>query len=103
MEKLSQFIVKYRKVILIISILLLIPSVFGYLNTKVNYDILSYLPKDSESMKAQDILNDDFNLSSVDMLVVNNMKDKDVLKLKKEIQGIQGVDKVIWRDRKSVV
>ncbi len=76
MEKLSQFIVKYRKVILIISILLLIPSVFGYLNTKVNYDILSYLPKDSESMKAQDILNDDFNLSSVDMLVVNNMKDK---------------------------
>lgn len=56
---------------------------FGYLNTKVNYDILSYLPKDSESMKAQDILNDDFNLSSVDMLVVNNMKDKDVLKLKK--------------------
>ncbi|WP_304581186.1 MMPL family transporter, partial [Dubosiella newyorkensis] len=98
MEKLSQFIVKYRKVILIISILLLIPSVFGYLNTKVNYDILSYLPKDSESMKAQDILNDDFNLSSVDMLVVNNMKDKDVLKLKKEIQGIQGVDKVIWRD-----
>ena len=73
MEKLSQFIVKYRKVILIISILLLIPSVFGYLNTKVNYDILSYLPKDSESMKAQDILNDDFNLSSVDMLVVNNM------------------------------
>lgn len=60
---------------------------FGYLNTKVNYDILSYLPKDSESMKAQDILNDDFNLSSVDMLVVNNMKDKDVLKLKKRSKG----------------
>ncbi|WP_290155275.1 RND family transporter [uncultured Dubosiella sp.] len=78
--------------------MLLIPSVFGYLNTKVNYDILSYLPADSESMQAQDILNDDFNLSSVDMLVVNGMKDKDVLKLKKEIQDIKGVDKVIWRD-----
>lgn len=98
MEKLSKFIVRYRKIILILSIVLLIPSVFGYLNTKVNYDILSYLPADSESMQAQDILNDDFNLSSVDMLVVNGMKDKDVLKLKKEIQDIKGVDKVIWRD-----
>ena len=98
MEKLSKFIVRYRKIILILSIVLLIPSVFGYLNTKVNYDILSYLPADPESMQAQDILNDDFNLSSVDMLVVNGMKDKDVLKLKKEIQDIKGVDKVIWRD-----
>ena len=98
MEKLSKFIVRYRKIILILSIVLLIPSVFGYLNTKVNYDILSYLPADSESMQAQDILNDDFNLSSVDMLVVNGMKDKDVLKLKQEIQDFKGVDKVIWRD-----
>ncbi|EOS60997.1 hypothetical protein C815_00723 [Firmicutes bacterium M10-2] len=98
MEKLSKFIVKYRKIILIISIILLIPSVFGYLNTKVNYDILSYLPADSESMQGQDILDKDFNLSSVDMLVVNGMKDKDVLKLKEQIQNIKGVDKVVWRD-----
>lgn len=82
MEHLSKFIVKYRKIILIVSIVLLIPSVFGYLNTKVNYDILSYLPADSESMQGQDILDKDFNLASVDMLVVNGMKDKDVVKLK---------------------
>lgn len=98
MEKLSKFIVKYRKIILIISIILLVPSVFGYLHTKVNYDILSYLPADSESMQGQDILDKDFNLSSVDMLVVNGMKDKDVLKLKEQIQNIEGVDKVVWRD-----
>ncbi len=98
MEHLSKFIVKYRKIILIVSIVLLIPSVFGYLNTKVNYDILSYLPADSESMQGQDILDKDFNLASVDMLVVNGMKDKDVVKLKNQIQDIKGVDKVVWRD-----
>lgn len=56
MEKLSQFIVKHRNAILLVAVLLLIPSIFGYLNTRVNYDLLSYLPKDTESMKAQDVL-----------------------------------------------
>ncbi len=98
MEQLSRFIVKHRNAILLVAVLLLIPSIFGYLNTRVNYDLLSYLPKDTESMKAQDVLGDDFNLSSVDMLVVNGMPEKDVAKLKTQIEGIDGVDKVIWRD-----
>ena len=55
MEKLSKWIVKFRNVILVVAILLLIPSVYGYLKTDINYDLLSYLPASSESMKAQDI------------------------------------------------
>ncbi len=98
MERLSDFIVKFRKQILIVAILLLIPSFFGYIFTRVNYDLLSYLPEDVSSMQAQTILGDDFNLASVDFLVVNGMKDKDVVTLKQEIQKIDGVEKVYWRD-----
>ncbi|MBB5182046.1 efflux RND transporter permease subunit [Catenisphaera adipataccumulans] len=98
MEKISDFIVRFRNQILVLAILLLIPSYFGYVNTKVNYDLLSYLPQSSESMKAQKILGDDFNLASVDFLVVNGMKDKDVAKLEEKIQKIDGVDEVYWRD-----
>ncbi len=98
MEKISNFIVKYRNKILILAILLLIPSFFGFIGTGINYDLLSYLPESAESMKAQEILGDDFNLSSVDFLVVNNMKDKDVANLKKEVKKIDGVEKVYWRD-----
>lgn len=97
MKKLSNFIVKKRNLILVISILLLIPSVIGYARTKVNYDILSYLPEDAESMIAQKALGDDFNLASTGMLVVENMPDKNVAILKNEIEKIDGVEKVLWR------
>lgn len=98
MHKLSNFIVKYRNLILVIAIALLIPSGIGYLNTKVNYDLLSYLPQDCESMKGQNILGEDFNLASVDFLVVQGMKDKDCVELKHKIEKIDGVEKVLWRD-----
>lgn len=98
MEKLSRFIVKQRNRILILAIILVIPSILGFIDTGVNYDILSYLPSEVESMRAQSLLGDEFNLASVDMLVVNGMKDKDVVKLKKEIQQVDGVAKVYWRD-----
>lgn len=98
MEKISNFIVKYRNKILIFAILLLIPSALGFIGTGINYDLLSYLPQEAESMKAQEILGDDFNLSSVDFLVVNGMKDKDVAELKQEVKKVDGVEKVYWRD-----
>lgn len=98
MEKISNFIVKYRNKILIFAILLLIPSTLGFIGTGINYDLLSYLPQEAESMKAQEILGDDFNLSSVDFLVVNGMKDKDVAELKQEVKKVDGVEKVYWRD-----
>ena len=79
----SKWIVKYRNLILAVAIILLIPSAIGYFNTNINYDLLSYLPSTSESMKTQKILGDDFNLSSVDFLVVNNKSDQEAAKLRK--------------------
>ena len=98
MKKLSDFIVKKRNLILLVAVLLLIPSVIGYTRTKVNYDLLSYLPQDAESMIGQKSLSDDFNLASTGMLVVENMPDKNVSELKKEIKAIDGVKDVLWRD-----
>lgn len=83
MKKLSDFIVKKRNLILLVAVLLLIPSVIGYARTKVNYDLLSYLPQDAESMIGQKSLSDDFNLASTGMLVVENMPDKNVSELKR--------------------
>ncbi|MCF0246672.1 MAG: MMPL family transporter [Ileibacterium sp.] len=97
MEKLSKIIVKYRNLILLAATLLLIPCVFGYLNTRVNYDILSYLPKQSESMQAQAVLNDDFNLASTAMVVMDDATDQQVQALKDQIAKIDGVDKTLWR------
>ncbi len=98
MDKMSKWIVKYRNMILAVAIVLLIPSAIGYFNTNINYDLLSYLPSTSESMKTQKILGDDFNLSSVDFLVVNNKSDQEAAKIKEEINKIDGVEKCIWRD-----
>ena len=67
-------VVKHRKLILLLSLLLLVPAVFGYVNTKVNYDILSYLPKDIETMVGQDILVDQFGTGAFSLMVVEDMK-----------------------------
>ena len=98
MEQLAHVIVKNRNKILIIATLLLIPSMIGFIRTKVNYDILTYLPKEAESMMAQQALSDDFNLASTGMLVVEHMPDKQVAKLKEEIMEIDGVKEVLWYD-----
>lgn len=97
-ETLAHFIVKNRNKILIIATLLLIPSVIGFIRTKVNYDILTYLPEEAESMKAQQALNEDFNLASTGMLVVEHMPDKQVAELKAEIKEIDGVKDALWYD-----
>ena len=91
-------IVKYRVTILVISILLLIPSAFGYINTKVNYDILYYLPGDIDTMVGQDILLEDFGKGAFSMFMVEGMQNKDVSELKKKIEQVDGVDSVIWYD-----
>lgn len=97
MEKISNFIVKYRKLILLIATILLIPSLWGYFNTRVNYDILTYLPSEKDSMKAQAYLNDDFNLAGTAMVVMDNAEDKDVLNMKEQIDQIDGVEHTLWR------
>lgn len=95
-NKFGNFICKYRKVILIISLILLIPSIIGMRATKINYDILTYLPKDIETIEGQEILAKDFNLGSFSILIVDDkMPTKDVLKMEEEIKKIDCVDKVI--------
>ena len=98
MYKFGKKIVQLRIPILILSFLLLIPSAFGYIKTKVNYDILSYLPKDIETMQGQDILVDEFGTGAFSMFVVDGMAPKDVEKVKADIEQIDHVKKVIWYD-----
>ena len=95
MDKFGKFICNNRVKILIITILLLIPSLIGMLSTKINYDILVYLPEDIETVKGQNILADDFNMGSFSITIIDNMSAKDVLNLEKEIKKISGVEKVV--------
>jgi len=98
MERFGKTVVKSRIPILILSILLLIPAAFGYLNTRVNYDVLTYLPDEIETMKGQEILLDEFGTGAISMVVVDGMDFKDVAALKERIEGVDHVKKVIWYD-----
>lgn len=98
MDKFSRGIVKSRFVIFIISLVLLIPSFFGYISTRVNYDVLSYLPKDIETMVGQDVLMDDFGTGAFTMIVTEGLPYKDVSKLKEKVEDVDHVKKVIWYD-----
>ena len=91
-------IVKLRIPILILSILLLIPSFIGFLKTKVNYDMLTYLPEDMDTVVGQNKLLDEFHKGAFTFIIVENMSEKDVSKLKKDIEAIDHVDTVIWYD-----
>lgn len=91
-------VVKFRIPILIISILLLIPAGLGYVNTRVNYDVLTYLPEDIETMQGQDILVKDFGTGAFSMFIVDGMGDKDVSALKAKIEKVDHVQKVLWYD-----
>ena len=83
MKKFGQKVVKYRVLIFVISLLLLIPSAFGFITTRINYDILSYLPQDMETMKGQDILLDEFGTGAFSLCVVEGMDEKDISAMRK--------------------
>lgn len=91
-------VVKFKVPIFICSLLLLIPSIFGYINTRVNYDILSYLPKDIETMVGQDILMDEFGTGAFSLFIADGMSMKDCSAVKKKIEKVEHVEKVIWYD-----
>ena len=91
-------VVKFRIPILIISILLLIPAGLGYVNTRVNYDVMTYLPEDIETMQGQDILVKDFGTGAFSMFIVDGMEDKEVSALKAKIENVEHVQKVLWYD-----
>ena len=95
MKKFGKVVVKLRIPILVLSFLLLIPSVLGYFNTRVNYDILYYLPSDIDTMQGQHILLDDFGKGAYAMVVVDGMNKSNVSKLVKKVEGVDHVASVI--------
>lgn len=98
MIKFAKKIVKFRVAILVMSLILLIPSAFGYINTRVNYDILAYLPDDIETMEGQDILVNEFGTGAFSLFMVEGMENKDVSSLIDKIRDVDHVEKVIWYD-----
>ena len=98
MLKLGEAITRKRKLILVIAVLLLIPSLMGMMATRINYDVLSYLPDDIETIKGQDILLEDFGKGGFSMVMVDGMENKDVATLKSEIENVDHVDSVVWYD-----
>ncbi len=98
MIKFGKAVVKLRVPILILSFLLLIPSAIGYFNTRVNYDILTYLPEDIETMEGQDILLDEFGTGAFSFLVVEGMDAKDIASMRESIAGVDHVKDCIWYD-----
>lgn len=98
MVKVGKKIVKFRVPILILSIILLIPAVWGYVNTRITYDVLTYLPEDIETMQGQEIMTNDFGIGAFSMLMVDGMEDKDIVKLKEKVEKVDGVANVLWYD-----
>ena len=98
MIKFCKSIVKLKIPIIIISLFLLIPSVFGIAYTRINYDMLDYLPKDIETMKGQDILLKDFGKGAFSFVIFEGMDDKDVVKAKEKIEKVDHVETALWYD-----
>lgn len=98
MYRFGRFIVKFKIPILIIALLLLIPSVYGMAHTRINYDMLSYLPEDMETVQGSNILQDQFGKGAFSFIVVEGMSDKDVAALETQVKQVDHVDTVLWYD-----
>jgi predicted RND superfamily exporter protein len=96
--KLAKAVVKYRVLILILTLALMVPSVFGYINTRVNYDMLNYLPEDMETVIGQDELMRDFGKGAFSLIILEDMPVRDITALKERIENVEHVDTVVWYD-----
>ncbi len=96
--RLSKAVVKNRVLILIVALLLLIPSVLGMANTRINYDMLDYLPEDMDTVVGQNELLADFGKGAFSLIVVEDMPAKDVAALRKRIEAVEHVDSAVWYD-----
>ena len=95
MKRFANFVVKRKWLIVIITLILMIPALLGYMLTDINYDILVYLPSDIETIKGEKILTDDFNMGAFSIVITENMQSKDILKLEDEFRNIESVEQVI--------
>ena len=98
MKKIGKAIAKGRFLIFILALALLVPSAIGYLNTRVNYDILSYLPESLETVSGQDIMVDEFGMGAFSMVIVEGMDNKDAAALEANLETINHVKEVLWYD-----
>ncbi|MBR3076875.1 MAG: MMPL family transporter [Oscillospiraceae bacterium] len=96
--KLARKIIQLRVPILVLALLLLIPSVFGMANTRINYDMLTYLPEDMETVVGQEELMKEFGKGAFSLIVIEDMEPEEVSRLRKSIEGVEHVDSVIWYD-----
>ena len=96
MAKIGEWIARCRYLILLIGALLLIPSVIGFVATRVNYDLLSYLPNSLETIAGQDIMVDEFGMGAFTLIVIEGMDDRDIEKLADKIENVEHVEKVLW-------
>ena len=96
MKKIAQGIVRFRKLILTVAFLLLIPSAIGAVATRINYDILTYLPQDLDSMIGEVALEDDFHLASTGMITVEGLPTNELIAMKKDIEAVPGVMQTFW-------
>lgn len=95
MKKFAKFIANHSVLILVISFLLLVPAIYGYVNTRINYDILVYLPDSVDTIKGENILTDDFGLGAYAFVMVDSSNNKKMLDLEKDIKKIEGVNAVV--------
>ena len=98
MERIANLVTKKPKKVIVIALLLLIPCIFGYIFTDVNYDILSYLPGNIDSVKGEEVLSEVYNVDSTTMVIVKNMQPRMVVKLKNKIAQVDNVSSVLWSD-----
>ena len=96
MEKLARGIVRRRRLVLVLAVLLLIPALLGAAATRINYDILTYLPPELDSMLGEQALENDFNLASTGMITVEGMPLGELLDMKAQMEQVPGVEQVFW-------
>lgn len=96
--KFGKWIARHRILVIILSVLLLIPAALGYIKTRINYDILGYLPESLETVSGQDIMVDQFGSGAFSMIIVEGMENKDTAELEKKLEAVDHVEKVIWYD-----
>ena len=96
MKGFGHAVVRLRIPILILAVVLLIPATIGYLNTRTNFDILSYLPKEIETMRGQEILANDFGTGAFSLIVTEGTKDKDIKRMAEQMEQVEHVKRVLW-------
>ena len=96
--KFGKWLTKNKVFVIIFALLLMIPAVIGYVSTRINYDVLSYLPNSLETVSGQDIMVDEFGMGAFSMVIVEDMENKDVVALKEKIKKVEHVEDVLWYD-----